>query len=77
MPILEAVHFNPKLACFYQRLRKKGKATKVSLTACMRKLLTILNVMLKTNQYWNSKIAIDSQDGSIRAENSFKIKFTI
>lgn len=60
MPTLVAIRFNPDLACFYKRLRTQGKAAKVALTACMRKLLTILNVMLKTNQPWHSKIAVDS-----------------
>lgn len=57
MPTLVALRFNPELARFYQHLRKHGKAAKVALTACMRKLLTILNVMLKTNQPWHPKIA--------------------
>ncbi|MGH8469540.1 MAG: IS110 family transposase, partial [Gammaproteobacteria bacterium] len=37
---------------FYRRLCKAGKPPKVALTACMRKLLTILNTMLKTNTPW-------------------------
>jgi transposase len=37
---------------FYQRLQRAGKAKKVALTACMRKLLTILNAMLKNRTSW-------------------------
>ncbi|MGD9636746.1 MAG: IS110 family transposase, partial [Pirellulales bacterium] len=37
----------------YQRLRDAGKPAKVAITACMRKLLTILNTMLARNSTWN------------------------
>jgi transposase len=60
MPTLVAIRLNPTLAAFYQHLRRQGKPAKVALTACMRKLLTLLNVLLKTNQPWRSKIVIDS-----------------
>ncbi len=56
MPILVFISFNPLIRHFYERLRKQGKAAKVALTACMRKLLTILNAMLKTLQPWNPKL---------------------
>ena len=52
MSTLAAVRHNPVLAAFYQRLRAAGKAPKVALTACMRKLLTILNAMLKHRTRW-------------------------
>ena len=52
MSTLVAVRHNPVLAAFYQRLRTAGKAPKVALTACMRKLLTILNAMLKHHTRW-------------------------
>jgi transposase len=47
MSTLVAVRYNPVLKVFYERLRTAGKAAKVALTACMRKLLTILNAMVK------------------------------
>ena len=47
MNTLAAVRHNPVLRAFYERLRAVGKAPKVALMACMRKLLTILNAMLK------------------------------
>ena len=40
------------LTVFYKRLRAAGKAAKVALTACMRKLLTILNAMMKHQTPW-------------------------
>jgi len=46
MPTLVAVQFNPLFKRFYQRLLEKGKAKKVALTACMRKLLNIIRAML-------------------------------
>lgn len=53
MSALVAVRHNPILKQFYQRLVKAGKAPKVALTACMRKLLVILNTMLKNRTSWN------------------------
>jgi len=52
MPTLVAVRHNPVLHAFYQRLLGAGKPKKVALTACMRKLLTILNAMLKHHTAW-------------------------
>jgi transposase len=43
---------------FYQRLQRAGKAKKVALTACMRKLLTILNAMLKHRTPWRQMEAL-------------------
>jgi transposase len=57
MPTLTAMRFNPTIRVFYQRLRQAGKTFKVALTACMRKLLTILNAMVKTNTAWSPKTA--------------------
>jgi transposase len=53
MAALTAARFNPVIQRFHQRLRQAGKAPKVALSACMRKLLVILNAMLKTNLPWN------------------------
>jgi len=53
MGALVASRWNPVIRNFYQRLLSAGKPKKVSLTACMRKLLTILNRMLKSGQAWN------------------------
>ncbi len=52
MGALVAVRHNPALRAFYARLRHAGKVPKVALTACMRKLLTILNAMLKHQTRW-------------------------
>lgn len=55
MATLTAIRLNPVIKTFYERLVKAGKEKKVALTACMRKLLTILNAMLKHSQAWQSK----------------------
>jgi transposase len=52
MAALVASRFNPVIRAFYQRLCAAGKAKKVALTACMRKLLIILNAMLKHRTPW-------------------------
>jgi transposase len=53
MAALVGARWNPVIRAFYQRLRSAGKTGKVALTACMRKLLCILNVMLKTRTKWS------------------------
>ena len=52
MAALVATRRNPVIRAFYQRLLTAGKPKKVALTACMRKLLTILNAMLHANTVW-------------------------
>lgn len=52
MATLVATRFNSQIKTFYQRLVAKGKPKKVAITAAMRKLLTILNTLMKTNQLW-------------------------
>jgi transposase len=52
MATLVAVRHNPVIKAFYDQLRQRGKATKVALVACMHKLLTILNAMLKNGTDW-------------------------
>lgn len=52
MATIAAVRHNPQLRSMYQRLLARGKLKKVALIACARKLLTILNAMMKTNTPW-------------------------
>ncbi len=52
MSALVAAHRNPVIRAFYRRLLAMGKPKKVALVACMRKLLTILNAMMRTNTMW-------------------------
>ncbi len=76
-----AVRYHPVLKAFAQRLRAAGKVTKVALVACMRKLLTILNAMVKHQTPWqpqenfieaSEKIVLDNQ-GSCSARASLRL----
>jgi transposase len=57
MSALVATRFNPVIHGFYEQLRAAGKAKKLAITACMRKLITILNAMLKHRTAWNPATA--------------------
>ena len=59
---LAAVRFTPVLRACSQRLRAAGKPPKVALRACMHKLLTILNAILKHQRRWNPNHAQTAQD---------------
>jgi len=54
MATLAATRSNPVIMAFYQRLVKAGKKKKVAIVACMRKLLTILNAILRDRIHWNT-----------------------
>ena len=54
MAVLSGIRHNPIIKAFYNRLVEKGKPKKVALTACMRKLLTILNTLLRKQEAWES-----------------------
>src|SRR5262249_15180456 len=56
MCALGGARHNPLLKAFYQRLRAAGKPAKVALVACMRKLLTVINSMLRHRQSWSPKL---------------------
>lgn len=53
MATLSATRYNPTIRAFYEHLLAAGKDQKVAIVACMRKLLTILNAMLRDNQAWH------------------------
>jgi transposase len=57
MATLSATRFNPVIRKFYQSLLKAGKLKKVALVACMRKLLVILNAILRSHSPWRSPLA--------------------
>jgi transposase len=54
-----AVLYCPRFKQFFERLQAKGKKHKVAMTACMRKLLTTLNQMVKTNTHWNQNLTVE------------------
>ncbi len=59
MSALAAIRFNPQLAAFYRRLLAAGKPKKLALTAVMRKLLIILNAILRERAPWRSTCALN------------------
>ena len=52
MAMLSAIQCNPVMKQFYQKLVAQGKHKKVALTACMRKMMIILNAMIRNNKAW-------------------------
>ena len=56
MATVTAMRANAQIRAFYQRLRQAGKPGKVALVACMRKLLTIINAMVRTNTRWQQPV---------------------
>lgn len=57
LPTLTAIQWNPVIRAYAAELRKKGKAPKVVVVACMRKLLEILNAMLTNDECWHPRPA--------------------
>ncbi len=57
MATLSATRCNPTIKLFFEELLSRGKPFKVAMTACMRKLLTILNAVLKTKAPWRNVLA--------------------
>lgn len=57
MATVSAIRCNPVIQTFANRLKGAGKPSKVVIVACMRKLLTIMNAMVKNNQPWSQKTA--------------------
>lgn len=54
MASLSAVRYDPVIKAFYQRLRTAGKPAKVALVACMHKLLSIINAIVKSGKPWQA-----------------------
>jgi transposase len=54
MAMLCCIQYNPVMKTFYDRLVAEGKHKKVALTACMRKMVTILNTMVKNDEVWSA-----------------------
>lgn len=57
MAIMSGIQSNPKFKAQYQRMVAAGKPPKVAMVACMRKLITTLNVMVKKGECWNPDLA--------------------
>jgi transposase len=55
MAAVVGLRHNPVIKAYYAHLKNKGKESKVAIVACMRKLLTIMNTMVKTDQLWRDQ----------------------
>ncbi|WP_354412093.1 IS110 family transposase [Marinobacterium sp. MBR-111] len=57
MAMLSSIQCNPVFKCFYEHLKAQGKQPKVAIIACMRKLIVVLNTMLKNETRWGENMA--------------------
>ena len=60
MTALSSIRHNPIIKAFYLHLKAKGKESKVAIVACMRKLITILNLMIKNNELWRKAESVSA-----------------
>jgi len=58
MATIVAIRHNPVIKAFYVHLKSSGKESKVAIVACMRKFITILNLLVKTDQLWVNKMSV-------------------
>jgi len=58
MATVAAIRHNSAIKAFYSHLKPQGKASKVAIVACMRKFITILNLLIKTDQLWENKMSV-------------------
>ena len=57
MAMLSSIRCNPVFKRFYEHLKAQGKLPKVAIIACMRKLIVVLNTMLKNETRWGENMA--------------------
>ena len=60
MATIVAIRYNATIKAFYQRLKSQGKESKVAIVACMRKFITILNLLVRTKQVWRKEVSVPS-----------------
>ncbi len=58
MSTVVAIRHNPAIKAFYAHLKSQGKEFKVAIVASMRKFITIINLLIKTNQLWKNKMSV-------------------
>ena len=58
MATVVAIRHNPAIKAFYQRLKALGKESKVAIVACMRKFITLLNFLVKTDALWKNRESV-------------------
>ena len=55
LPLSSSIRHNPAIKAHYMHLKAQGKESKVAIVACMRKLLSILNTLVATDQLWEDR----------------------
>ena len=62
MSTIVAIRFNPTIRAFYQHLKAQGKESKVAIVACMRKFITILNLLIKNDTLWKNEESVSAKN---------------
>jgi transposase len=62
MATIVAIRHNPTIKAFYVHLKSKGKESKVAIVACMRKFLTILNLLIKNDELWRNEESVPASN---------------
>lgn len=62
MATIVAIRHNATIKAFYLRLKANGKESKVAIVACMRKLITILNLLIKNNEVWKNAESVSAKN---------------
>lgn len=62
MATIVAIRHNQTIKAFYQHLKSKGKESKVAIVACMRKFITILNLLVKNNETWKNAESVSASN---------------
>ena len=62
MATIVAIRHNATIKAFYKHLKAKGKESKVAIVACMRKLITILNLLIKNNEVWKNTESVSAKN---------------
>jgi transposase len=60
MSTIVAIRHNPAMKAYYAHLKSKGKESKVAIVACMRKFITLLNLLVKNNQMWRNTESVSA-----------------
>jgi len=61
MSTIVAIRHNATIRAFYQHLKANGKESKVAIVACMRKFITILNLLVKNNELWKNTESVSTK----------------
>jgi transposase len=66
MSTLAAIRHNDKIRTLYKQFRQNGKEAKVAIVACMRKLITIINLLIKNDELWSNEKSVPTKVETLR-----------